>query len=111
MVCALISVRQFLINRILALRVEWAKSRARALRYVEEEELTLVEMGRVLRYFSWRMSWWRETAGEGMSVGMKRACRAYAEKQASALEKLSSKFQELWINVAKELDLSVSLKF
>ena len=100
MVRVLCFMQRLMTDCVLALRVEWAKSKARALRYIEEEELTLVEMSRVIRYFSWRMRCWSEI-GEGTSDSMKRRCRAYTEKQVAALQKLSAKFRELWMNVAK----------
>jgi hypothetical protein len=42
-----------------ALRVEWCKSRARAMRFTEEVELLQEEMMRVLRFLEWQEAWWQ----------------------------------------------------
>ncbi|KAG2028626.1 hypothetical protein BDR03DRAFT_818726, partial [Suillus americanus] len=39
-------------------RVEWCKSRARALRWAEEVDLLQEEMRRVLQFFNWQANWW-----------------------------------------------------
>ncbi|KIK33973.1 hypothetical protein CY34DRAFT_98753 [Suillus luteus UH-Slu-Lm8-n1] len=41
-------------------RIEWCKSRARALRWSEEVELLKEEMRRVLQFFAWQAAWWEE---------------------------------------------------
>ncbi|KAF8867909.1 hypothetical protein BD779DRAFT_1463136, partial [Infundibulicybe gibba] len=45
-----------------ALRIEWCKSRARAMRFREEVELLLEEMRRVQRFLAWQEEFW---AGKG----------------------------------------------
>jgi hypothetical protein len=45
------------------LRIEWAKTRAKALRYAEEVDLLEEEMRRVLQFLEWRASWWRAQIG------------------------------------------------
>jgi hypothetical protein len=42
-----------------ALRIEWGKSRAQAMRFTEEVELLEEEMACVSRYFEWQEDWWR----------------------------------------------------
>ncbi|KAJ7099018.1 hypothetical protein C8R44DRAFT_593419, partial [Mycena epipterygia] len=41
------------------LRVEWAKTRARAHRWTEEVDLLEEEMRRILVFLEWRAGWWR----------------------------------------------------
>ncbi|KAG1888680.1 hypothetical protein F4604DRAFT_1877221 [Suillus subluteus] len=45
-------------------RIEWCKSCARALRWLEEVELLREEMCRVLQFFAWQGAWW-EGQGNG----------------------------------------------
>ncbi|KAF8062351.1 hypothetical protein FPV67DRAFT_1563697 [Lyophyllum atratum] len=78
-----------------ALRIEWCKSRARAMRFTEEVELLSEEMERVLRFFKWQQESWRAKAeyctprGEGL--------RGYAERQAAVREAMSACFAKLWL--------------
>ncbi|KAJ7434267.1 hypothetical protein B0H11DRAFT_2164741 [Mycena galericulata] len=46
-----------------ALRLEWAKTRARFLRQQEQLDLLEEEMRRTLQFLRWRADWWRERAG------------------------------------------------
>ncbi|RDB15508.1 hypothetical protein Hypma_004165 [Hypsizygus marmoreus] len=84
-----------------ALRVEWCKSRARAMRFTEEVTLLSEEMDRVLRFLKWQQEWWmakaeywvthavgQTTRGEGL--------RAYAERQAALRGALASHFTTMW---------------
>ncbi|KAJ6575811.1 hypothetical protein B0H10DRAFT_1837609 [Mycena sp. CBHHK59/15] len=41
-----------------ALRIEWARTRARAWRWTEEVDLLEEEMRRVLEFLKWRAGWW-----------------------------------------------------
>ncbi|KAJ7271334.1 hypothetical protein B0H12DRAFT_972467, partial [Mycena haematopus] len=45
-------------NSPTAVRIEWAKTRARCHRWREEVDLLEAEMARVLRFFDWRTTWW-----------------------------------------------------
>ena len=66
-----------------ALKVEWAKTQARALRYREEEELVIEEMRRVITYLTSKAHWWRNSSvGEGSNKSVRRGCKAYANRQA-----------------------------
>ncbi|KAF8069134.1 hypothetical protein FPV67DRAFT_1415501 [Lyophyllum atratum] len=42
------------------LRIEWCRTRARAMRWAEEVELVQEEMRRVLAFLSWKAGWWLE---------------------------------------------------
>jgi hypothetical protein len=72
------------------LRVEWAKSRARAACWSEEVSLLDEEMWHVIEFEEWRASWWRMQAHlrscepEDLSHGL----IAYAERQAAAHEEI-----------------------
>lgn len=47
---------------ITALRVEWAKSRARSKRWLEEHQLLIVEIERTIVFFKNRSGWWASRA-------------------------------------------------
>jgi hypothetical protein len=93
---------------ILALRVEWAKTRARAMRYREEVDLLEEEMRRVLQFLRWRAEWWRQLSPLRADVQTEPALReghtAYAERQAKIFEKLHDRFQGLWKDVPRFLE-------
>ncbi|KAJ7731904.1 hypothetical protein DFH07DRAFT_968567 [Mycena maculata] len=81
-----------------SVRVEWARARARKIRW-EEEVMTLrEEMRRALRYLGWQAWWWREHAAlrEEVSQGTGAGLRAYALKQAPWHEHLAQFFQRKW---------------
>ncbi|KAJ7022257.1 hypothetical protein C8F04DRAFT_1272805 [Mycena alexandri] len=44
------------------LRIEWAKARARAMRWTEEVDLLEEEMRRIQQFLTWRAGWWLERA-------------------------------------------------
>ncbi|KAJ7453514.1 hypothetical protein FB451DRAFT_1565625 [Mycena latifolia] len=91
-----------------ALRVEWAKTRARAMRYAEEVELLEEEMRRVLQFLSWRATWWRGLMGLRAAMQTDPALReghaAYAERQAQIFEKLHTCFKKLWKDIPTFLE-------
>ncbi|KAJ7500344.1 hypothetical protein B0H11DRAFT_1714858 [Mycena galericulata] len=81
-----------------AVRIEWAKVRARCLRWGEEVDLLEEEMGRVGRFFIWRSSWWREQVGrrklpEGPQLEGE---TAYALRQAAIQKQLGDGFAHEW---------------
>ncbi|KAH9977013.1 hypothetical protein BGW80DRAFT_1249823 [Lactifluus volemus] len=77
------------------LRVEWAKSRARAERWAEEVRLTAEEMQRVLWYFDWKSHWW---AAQGLV--------AYARKQARVQQQMAEDFAKHWLPYHKANSLT-----
>jgi hypothetical protein len=79
-----------------ALKVEWAKTQARAERFAKEVELVLEEMKRVLRYFSWKASWWRDIMGNRSNEHIRAGCAAYSQKQAFINEAMRQKCSTLW---------------
>ena len=81
------------------MRVEWAKSHARAQRWSEEMVLVIEEMHRVIQYLDWKASWWRSqgtvrssTARPDILSGL----TAYAERQADLMVNLAKSFASLW---------------
>lgn len=68
----------------IALRVEWCKSRARAMRWDEEVELLQEEMRRVLQFFEWQRAWWMEQRSRitGLPSEEAEGLVAYATRQA-----------------------------
>ncbi|KAF9456024.1 hypothetical protein BDZ94DRAFT_1353138 [Collybia nuda] len=68
-----------------ALRVEWCRARARAMRWDEEVELLQEEMRRILVFLEWQAIWWEHqgTAAYSLDSTTKEGMIAYANKQAS----------------------------
>ncbi|PPR06996.1 hypothetical protein CVT24_011092 [Panaeolus cyanescens] len=86
-----------------SLRVEWAKARARMLRWKEEYLLTLEEMRRVISWFEYRASEWESASGK-RTVGdgsILRGAAAYAHRQAHVCRQMALRCATYWI---KELD-------
>ncbi|KAG6895144.1 hypothetical protein C0992_002946 [Termitomyces sp. T32_za158] len=85
-----------------ALRVEWCKSRARAMRFSEEVKLLLEEMQRVLRYCSYREQWWTskgEFGREDLTPIYREGLSAYAACQAALWAALRDHFLDTWHGV------------
>ena len=84
------------------MRAHWAKCQARAERYEEEVALTVEEMGRTLRYFEWKQSWWLslESARSGSQKPppevVQRGLEAYAHRQANIYRTLVTSFANRW---------------
>ena len=91
------------LTRETAIRVEWAKSRARAHRYIEEIKIVEAEMNRTLRFLATKAWQWTQKAelaatlnvGEGVRLGMS----AYAMRQADVCKRLGKSFGERWSGV------------
>ncbi|KAJ6513594.1 hypothetical protein C8R47DRAFT_1286276 [Mycena vitilis] len=81
-----------------SIRVEWARARARKIRWTEEVMLLREEMRRVLRYLDWQSNWWRERAAlrDDWSAAIAAGARAYAMKQAAWHDELARYFQTKW---------------
>ena len=86
------------------LRVEWAKSRARAARWGEEVDLLSEEMRRTLTFLQWRADWWRcqvhcrADAPEDLRDGLV----AYAERQATLLENIADGHAKHWLPILRD---------
>ncbi|OJT14077.1 hypothetical protein TRAPUB_9373 [Trametes pubescens] len=89
-----------------SMRVEWARTKARAERWEEEEQLLLEEMRRVIAYCGWKANWWREQAdrrGGSVSKAIERGLRAYSAKQAAVWEGLARRSASWWVQYLKTL--------
>ncbi|KAI0671900.1 hypothetical protein C8Q78DRAFT_972892, partial [Trametes maxima] len=99
-----------------SMRAEWAKAKARAERWEEEEELVVEEMRRVLRSFEHQAEFWD-------SVVQRRAkfsftiptpldiidgVGAYAWRQARIYRGLLSKFATAWLPLLHQLNIQAS---
>ncbi|KAG1902395.1 uncharacterized protein F5891DRAFT_1127683 [Suillus fuscotomentosus] len=80
-----------------AVRVEWAKARARSLRWSEEVLLLKEEMRQVRQYLDWRAQWWEARAElDHHDKGIVEGARAYAYRQSAIQRALLSRFTALW---------------
>ncbi|KAF7345208.1 CxC2 domain-containing protein [Mycena sanguinolenta] len=84
-----------------AVRIDWAKTRARCHRWREEVDLLEEEMACVLRYCDWRSQWWaqqreRRQVDEIQSEGE----TAYATCQAAIQMQLARGFSEEWAHLS-----------
>jgi hypothetical protein len=84
------------------LRVEWAKTRAKANRWAEEVDLLEEEMRRILVFLEWKAQWWRAlrdgrptVEGEELREGL----LAYAERQAVIQDEMKARFSKDWTHV------------
>ena len=81
------------------MRVEWAKSRARMLRWKEEELLVQEEMRRVIEYLTWKAEWWHEhrslrTDADPLLLS---GISGYANKQASICLQIAQRCAYYWL--------------
>ncbi|KAF7346301.1 hypothetical protein MSAN_01857500 [Mycena sanguinolenta] len=80
-----------------AVRIEWAKTRARCHRWREEVDLLEAEMARVLRFFEWRAGWWREQQQRRpVDQAQMEGDTAYAIRQAGIQTQLARGFAREW---------------
>ncbi|KAJ6532232.1 hypothetical protein DFH09DRAFT_1092897 [Mycena vulgaris] len=81
-----------------ALRIEWAKTRARSLRWSEEVDLLEEEVRRIAQFLRWRSEWWQEQVGKrGLEEGPQAEGEtAYAMRQAGLQADLSTRFTGMW---------------
>jgi hypothetical protein len=85
------------------LRVEWAKSRARAARWTEDVDLLLEEMRRTLTFFERKAAWWRGRKHLRVDEpeDIRHGIEAYAEKQAVLLERRAVSYAKYWLPLLK----------
>ena len=85
-------------NNDLAVRVEWAKARARSERWNEEVNIITEEMRRVLRYLGWRAEHWQGLAefDADLDPAGRAGVRAYALRQANLVRRLRAAFRATW---------------
>ncbi|TRM57177.1 hypothetical protein BD626DRAFT_412511 [Schizophyllum amplum] len=81
-----------------AVRVEWAKARARSEHWHEEVNILKEEMRRVLRYLQWRTVWWetRATFLADLDPAGRAGVQAYAKRQAHLMQQMQGAFYATW---------------
>ncbi|KAJ7114174.1 hypothetical protein C8R43DRAFT_1091380 [Mycena crocata] len=81
-----------------ALRIEWAKARARSLRWTEEVDLLEEEMRRIAQFLLWRSEWWvgRVDLRELPEGPQREGETAYAMRQAKLHADTRMHFLVLW---------------
>jgi len=87
-----------------SMRVEWAKTRARSMRWQEEFEILQEEMRRVLAFFEWKALWWESQATgrkEGDSAVL-HGVSAYALKQSHIARCMARRCAITWLPQLKE---------
>ncbi|KAJ7725467.1 hypothetical protein B0H16DRAFT_1332689 [Mycena metata] len=107
-----------------ALRIEWAKTRARFLRHREQLDLLEEEMRRILQFLRWRADWWDERAGRRPQAPEDDKRRvphvayapkhrayqegnvAYARRQAGILRKRAEQFEKTWEDVPSFMEMA-----
>ncbi|KAH7903770.1 hypothetical protein BJ138DRAFT_1020105, partial [Hygrophoropsis aurantiaca] len=86
-----------------AVRMEWCRCRARAMRWNEEALLLQEEARRVLAFLKWQAQWWRDQGKRRLptvsSEPLKEGIIAYAERQASIRTSLAHTFYSSWMEV------------
>ncbi|KAL0957688.1 hypothetical protein HGRIS_001469 [Hohenbuehelia grisea] len=100
-----------------SLRVEWCRSRARALRWCEEVELLKEEMRRVLAFFDSESRWWLEQRGRrvglpilfnshtgGTTPDLQEGLEAYAARQADIRQRMRNEFARMWNDIPRYLE-------
>lgn len=93
-----------------ALRVEWARSRARALRWWEEVGLLTEEMRRSVEYCSWLSLWWEKkmTARGDVEPALAEGLRSYAHEHMLAEQQLGQKWLDQWSTFYNKATLYMS---
>jgi hypothetical protein len=95
-----------------SLRVEWCKSRARAMRFREEVQLLTEEMVRVLRFLTWQEQWWKEKGQLDMrrpvAATNAEGLHAYAERQAALRRSLREHFSGMWSDIPQYVHITTT---
>ena len=94
--------------QLAALRMEWCRSRARAMRWSEEVVLLQEEMRRVGEYLNWQAMWWRDRCRlhKDLSPADQEGMEAYAHRQASLHCHLKIQFADKWTGILKKAQVS-----
>jgi len=90
-----------------SMKVEWARTHARMMRWDEEYNIVQEEMRRVLAWFEWKALWWEEQADRraaGQSDVLHGAS-AYAHKQAHIAHCMALRCAADWLPVLRKLGI------
>jgi hypothetical protein len=92
-----------------AMRVEWAKTKARADRWREEVLLVTEEMRRTICFLEWKAVWWSELTSSrpDAPLHVRRGIAAYAAKQMSVCRSLAMSFAKQWYPILKKQGIAV----
>jgi hypothetical protein len=82
-----------------SMRVEWAKARARKMRWKEELMLIQEEMRRVIVFHKWKAGWWRDRASARNHPDqvVLSGISGYANKQADICVRLAEQCARHWL--------------
>lgn len=82
-----------------SMRVEWAKARARMMRWKEEFLLVQEEMRRVIEYLRWRAAWWCERSSLQVHAEPTVSSRisGYANKQSAICSRIAEECARYWL--------------
>ncbi|KAJ7260647.1 hypothetical protein C8J57DRAFT_1636746 [Mycena rebaudengoi] len=97
-----------------ALRIEWAKTRARSLRWSEEVQLLEEEMRRIVQYLEWQANWWTMRVGlreDKINERQQEGYRAYALRQALLKRSLAASFTKKWEPLTLRCPESLDIAF
>jgi hypothetical protein len=91
------------------MRVEWAKTHARANRWEEEVLLVREEMRRVIMFLDWKATWWDSQGPRRSDVrdDIKAGLAAYAARQACIMQNLAETFAALWYPILTAANLPI----
>lgn len=91
------------------MRVEWARSLARADRWEEEVLLVVEEMRRVIVFLDWKADWWEGERSRRVKApaAVKKGLHAYASKQADLYRTIAGQFAEEWSPYLKSYNIQV----
>lgn len=93
------------LNALAALRVEWAKSRARSQRWQEEVALVKEEMRRVIESLHYKAQVWVKRGmvpRNNVDTRTYEGIRAYALSQAELQTDLAAKFISMWADIRED---------
>jgi hypothetical protein len=94
---------------LLGMRVEWAKTHARANRWQEEVLLVQEEMRRVIAFLDSKAMWWRlqghrrSDLRDDINAGL----AAYAARQSHLMQHLAETFATLWYPTLLQANLQI----
>ena len=93
-----------------SMRVEWAKARARMMRWKEELLIVQEEMRRVIEYLRWKATWWQaRTSLRGHhDSGIVSGISGYANKQAAICGGMAEQCASYWVPCLKDKDITPS---
>ena len=79
------------------MQVEWAKARARMMRWKEELLIVQEEMRRVIAYHEWKATWWKNRNFQHSDPAIASGFSGYAHKQAAICIQMAEKCAVYWV--------------